>query len=484
MADFTIENRQIKPAVFPIFQNENDTTVLKFELDNYIHDDSVDLRNYKAYAVVSVNGLIDMTELASKFDEESDTLTVEWNVQEYSLRESGAIQYQIVFKEDAESGENTGVYYTYKAILMNRVSINADDHITANYPTLLKQWLDRIAQLTGDANKGFVYIPYGESIPPSERLQNAMYWQWDDADETTGHFEDYNGNLLTFSQYSERTKHLTNQDLLGEMTNHADQNYISTGSAIKNAPISNSYCLVKQYDTDSTNRFIQEVQIPDNNNVVRTFVRCITGDKKNGIDKVGEWRELVSSVSPNFTGTPTAPTAPSGAKTTQIANTTFVTNAISNAVSIAMPTGSIIMYAANKTPEGFLLCNGSAVSRTKYSALFSVIGTTYGSGDGSTTFNLPNFTDRFAQGSNTAGTKKEAGLPNITGAFGCDDMATNVQTGAFKGVFDKYLNDTTAEGGDGRNVAIEMDASRCSSVYGKSDTVQPPALTVRFCIKY
>ena len=295
MADFTIENRQVKPAVYPIFQNENDTTVLKFTLDRYIYDDAVDLRNYKAYAVVSINGLIDMTELSSVYDDKTDTLTVEWNVQEYSLREAGAIQYQIVFKENADDGENTGVYYTYKAILMNRSSINADDHITANYPTLLKQWLDRIAQLSGDLNKGFVYIPYGTSIPPSERLENSMYWQWDNEDETEGHFEDYQGNALTFSQYKEKTKYLANQDLLGDMTNFADQHYITAGADIKNAPIANSYCLVKQYDTDSTNRFIQEVQIPDSNNVVRTFVRCVTGDKEHGIDKVGGWRELATT---------------------------------------------------------------------------------------------------------------------------------------------------------------------------------------------
>lgn len=461
MADFTIENRQIKPAVYPIFQNENDTTVLKFTLDSYIHDDTVDLRDYKAYAVTSINGLIDMTELTSTYDEESDELTLEWNVQEFSLREAGAIQYQIVFKENADDGENTGVYYTYKAILMNRISINADDHITANYPTLLKQWLDRISQQIGDANKGFIYIPYGETIPPSERLTNAMYWQWDNAENTAGHFEDYEANVLTFSQYSERTKYLPNQDLLGDMTNSADQHYITAGAAIKNAPIANSYCLVKQYDTGSTNRFIQEVQVPDSNNVVRTFVRCVTGHAEHGVEKVGEWRELTTNV-----------------------ELESATKTLKTEIKVAMPAGSVIAFAGNKTPEGYLLCDGSAVSRTTYAELFAAIGTTYGSGNGSTTFNLPNLIDRFVQGSNTVGTKKEAGLPNITGAFGCDDAATRVQTGAFKAVFDNYAYDTTAEGGDGRNIAFEMDASRCSSIYGNSDTVQPPALTMRYCIKY
>ena len=54
-----------------------------------------------------------------------------------------------------------------------------------------------------------------------------------------------------------------------------------------------------------------------------------------------------------------------------------------------MDVGCIYMYGGSVAPSGFLLCDGSAISRTTYSELFSVIGTTYGVGDGSTTFNLP-----------------------------------------------------------------------------------------------
>ena len=81
-------------------------------------------------------------------------------------------------------------------------------------------------------------------------------------------------------------------------------------------------------------------------------------------------------------------------------------------VDDVLPTGSYIQFAGSQAPAGFLVCNGGEISRTTYSALFDVIGTTYGSGDGSTTFNLPNLTDRFLQGSSTSGTVKNAGLPN------------------------------------------------------------------------
>ena len=67
-------------------------------------------------------------------------------------------------------------------------------------------------------------------------------------------------------------------------------------------------------------------------------------------------------------------------------------------VQETLPAGSIIASAATSTPTGWLLCDGSAVSRTTYSSLFSAISTTYGSGNGTTTFNLPNLKGRIIVG--------------------------------------------------------------------------------------
>lgn len=59
----------------------------------------------------------------------------------------------------------------------------------------------------------------------------------------------------------------------------------------------------------------------------------------------------------------------------------------------AVAPGVVGLWTLNSVPSGWLLCDGSAVSRTTYAALFAVLGTTYGAGDGSTTFNLPSFAD-------------------------------------------------------------------------------------------
>lgn len=70
--------------------------------------------------------------------------------------------------------------------------------------------------------------------------------------------------------------------------------------------------------------------------------------------------------------------------------------------------GIILLYGAAAAPTGWLLCDGSAVSRTTYASLFAVIGTTYGIGDGSTTFNVPNLKGKFPVGFNSADTAFDA----------------------------------------------------------------------------
>lgn len=82
-----------------------------------------------------------------------------------------------------------------------------------------------------------------------------------------------------------------------------------------------------------------------------------------------------------------------------------------------VPTGVILPFGGTSAPSGFLICDGSAVSRTTYANLFAVIGIRYGAGDGSTTFNIPKLNDgSFVRGvsSVSVGTKYTASLPALT----------------------------------------------------------------------
>lgn len=67
-----------------------------------------------------------------------------------------------------------------------------------------------------------------------------------------------------------------------------------------------------------------------------------------------------------------------------------------------MITGSMVMFAGSSAPNGWLICDGSAVSRETYSSLFNAIGTTYGAGDGNTTFNLPDLSGKVLIGYSSA----------------------------------------------------------------------------------
>lgn len=150
---------------------------------------------------------------------------------------------------------------------------------------------------------------------------------------------------------------------------------------------------------------------------------------------------------------------------------------------LSVPTGMISAF--NNVPEGWLQCNGAAVSRTTYAALFAVIGTKYGSGDGSTTFNLPNLHHKFLEGTNTqseVGQSVSAGLPNITGTFTEHGNTSGLKcTGAFTGEASIGLGSNSGWASDGGRVT--MNSSSSSSVYGAASTVQPASTRMLLCIK-
>lgn len=149
----------------------------------------------------------------------------------------------------------------------------------------------------------------------------------------------------------------------------------------------------------------------------------------------------------------------------------------------AVPTGCIAHF--HSVPDGWLLCNGAAVSRTTYANLFAVIGTKYGTGDGSTTFNLPNLAGRFLESTTNAGevgTLKNAGLPNITGKTTWLYGLVMATSGAFSS-HTKY-GDAGAKGNARpADEYFNFNASGSNSTFGAASTVQPPAISMFPCIK-
>lgn len=147
------------------------------------------------------------------------------------------------------------------------------------------------------------------------------------------------------------------------------------------------------------------------------------------------------------------------------------------------PTGSIIMLLTQSVPDGFLLCDGSTVSRTTYKDLFDVIGVTYGAGDGNLTFQLPDFRNRVPWGmdGDTVFGYIEAGLPNITGWL---SFYSGLNPSQSNGALRSSSHGGNAGSGAPASGDLEFNASYSNSIYGRSSTVQPPAVKTKFAIKY
>lgn len=139
-----------------------------------------------------------------------------------------------------------------------------------------------------------------------------------------------------------------------------------------------------------------------------------------------------------------------------------------DAIPSTVPTGCILPYAGSSAPTGFLLCNGAAVSRTTYAALFGVIGTTYGAGDGSTTFNVPDLKGRSPLGAGAG-----SGLTNRTlAAKGGEEnhALTSSEMPTHDHESGGYLRNTTDAGSTTYRDATDPGASRPGS-YGSGAAI-------------
>lgn len=173
----------------------------------------------------------------------------------------------------------------------------------------------------------------------------------------------------------------------------------------------------------------------------------------------------------------------------QISVATSVLNtSLNTSIATMTPVGTVQAFAGSIVPEGWLLCDGSAISRTTYAALFNTIGNTYGGGDGETTFNLPDLIDKFIEGSSLVGTEKAAGLPNITAYVPYLGTGSKGADSVFSGALAREsIVDGVGYGTSGGWMLahnITFDASRSSAIYGSASTVQPPAVTMKYIIKY
>ena len=170
-----------------------------------------------------------------------------------------------------------------------------------------------------------------------------------------------------------------------------------------------------------------------------------------------------------------------------------------------IPTATIVPWSDSSVPTGFLECNGAAVSRSTYADLFAIIGTTYGSGNGSTTFNVPDLQDNVAVGksgtknlASTGGANTVSATGNVGGStanasLSTAQLASHSHTWTYytqgspdsrQGFYNNYWNGMSAQwptnnSGSGSGHSHNMSAT----FSGDATSVVQPYLTVIYIIK-
>jgi microcystin-dependent protein len=164
---------------------------------------------------------------------------------------------------------------------------------------------------------------------------------------------------------------------------------------------------------------------------------------------------------------------------------------LASAASLFVPPGAVMPFASAVTPSGWLAANGAAVSRTTYAALFNAIGTLYGVGDGSTTFNLPDLRGYFVRGS---GTNSDGTAAGTFGQKQADDFKSHNHGGTASGsasVSWPAAPDDGKFGGDsigndrtfGSNRSFSGTASVTITAQGGNET-RPKNIALLYCIKF
>ena len=151
----------------------------------------------------------------------------------------------------------------------------------------------------------------------------------------------------------------------------------------------------------------------------------------------------------------------------------------------AVPAGAVNTFAMSTAPSGWLSCDGTVISRTTYSGLFSVVGTVYGAGDGSTTFKLPDLRGEFVRGWDASrgvdtgrafGSAQGDAIRNMYGTF--DTSKPNAATGVFS------QGPALGLAADGNQATGRRYIFDASTVVPTADENRPRSIALLYCIKY
>lgn len=166
-------------------------------------------------------------------------------------------------------------------------------------------------------------------------------------------------------------------------------------------------------------------------------------------------------------------------------------NAMRAELLAARPIGEIKGWSTGSAPDDYLLCQGQAVSRTTYAALFAIIGTSFGAGNGSTTFNLPSSVGRFPRGSNSPGGTGGADTINIAHVHAGPSHThyINITTGEPDAYYDLACTACLGAATRGHHHPVTGNTNgagdgNTSSALSSSQSIVPSYFDIGFMIRY
>ena len=143
------------------------------------------------------------------------------------------------------------------------------------------------------------------------------------------------------------------------------------------------------------------------------------------------------------------------------------------------PVGTVLMSARSAAPTGWLLCDGTAISRADYAALYAAIGDAFGAGDGATTFNLPDIRQRFPRGANDGADVGDTGGES-THTLTIDEMPSHTHDTTLKHIGSGVLPSKPLPSGQSGNNPVDTTATGGDAAHEN----KPPYIDLLAVIKY
>ena len=338
-------------------------------------------------------------------------------------------------------------------------------------------------------------------------LPVGSYMLWS-GKNTPEYFIEPQGQTLLRSEYPELWEFAQSNELIGKLFGEGDGSTTFTVTDIRNS-------FIKIANSDANTGVHTEAGLPNITGYINRIFGIPSG-YGGALTYTQTGQEYVSGQIVGVTGGQISINASASSGIYGNSNTVtpdnwglkIILKALPTPPSNAVPTGTILDYSGLSAPDGYLIANGAEISRSTFSQLYqwasanglivsqSNIPTTahgyFGSGDGSTTFTIPDLRGVFKRGADLASNRggsdarvyQDSGAPNITGEAGCWERVAlpSLGTGAFR--FMDYGSGYSGGYGGGAGGAVNFNASRSSSVYGRSEDVRPRSVATIPILKY